>query len=816
MLKYVTIVLFLVTANLLAACGDEAPGGGDSIRAFTEGMRWQSGFVPFYADDSSGRLYLLLDPGNAELLYVPSLPRGLGSNDVGLDRGQIASGSAYLVRFEPAGDRVLLQRLNTRYRAESLNAPERRSAEEAFASSVLWGFPVVARDGEQRLVDATEFLLRDSHGVARRLKAQEQGSFSLDASRSALYFPRSRAFPRNTELEAVVSFTGDDPGEFVRQVAPDPHAITVHMHHSFIALPDLGYSPRAYHPESGFMAHEFADYAVPITEPLEQRYLRRHRLQKRDKYAQRSEPVQPIVYYLDPGVPEPVRSALLEGSSWWDEAFDAAGFVDAFRVEMLPEHADPMDVRYNVIQWVHRATRGWSYGSSVVDPRTGEIIKGHVTLGSLRVRQDLLIARGMTSPFSDDVEADALSSEMALARIRQLAAHEVGHTLGIAHNFAASARARASVMDYPYPLMALNDAGDVVLEDSYAVGIGDWDKRVILYGYGSFGEGNAERDALRAVLAENRELGFAFITDADSREIGDFHPRSHLWDNGAEPVAELDRLLKLRAVALKKFGLHSVPPGTPLGELQEALVPVYFFHRYQIEAVGKLLGGADYRYPLRGELADGEEALTYVSPAQQEQALAALLKALEPGNLTVPVDLLRTIPPKAASYERTRESPPSKTGALFDPLTLAESAAGHVLHVLLHRERLARVALQHSTDDSQLSLDGLFRRLHGEVLQPEYPGYEGAVDRRRAAVLLSQWRGLLLDPEAAPEVRAAARAALLRAQQLFGARRRGDADYRDFYALEMEYIRQVLQPSQPPPAAPVSSPPPGAPIGSPP
>ncbi|MFT6771483.1 MAG: hypothetical protein ACJARU_001692, partial [Congregibacter sp.] len=491
--QFQALALLAVIA-LLAACGGSDPGGGERIREFSEGMRWEPGFVPFYHDTHKGRIYLLLDTSNSELLYQGSLPRGLGSNDIGLDRGQLGD-SAALVMFEPAGDKVLLRRSNQSYRASSSNEAERRSVEEAFATSILWGFPVVARDGERRLVDATEFLLRDSHGIARRLKSRGEGSFKPDASRSAVFAPRSRAFPRNTELEAVVTFVGDNPGPKLRSVAPDPHAVSVHMHHSFIALPEAGFEPRTFHPESGYFAMGYADYSVPITESLEKRLIRRHRLIKKTPGAAVSDPVEPIVYYLDPGTPEPVRSALIDGASWWADAYEAAGFSNAFRVEMLPEDVDPMDVRYNVIQWVHRSTRGWSYGMSVVDPRSGEILKGHVSLGSLRVRQDLLIARGMTSAFADAGD-DTATMDMALARIRQLSAHEVGHTLGLAHNFAASIRDRASVMDYPHPQMSLNEEGEVSLQDAYAVGMGEWDKRAITYGYAQFESPDSEAESL--------------------------------------------------------------------------------------------------------------------------------------------------------------------------------------------------------------------------------------------------------------------------------------------------------------------------------
>lgn len=518
-------MLGLALALGLAGCQPAtAPQADNSIAGFTASMIPQPGLIPIYADKTNGKVYLQVSTNNPEYLYYFSLPQGLGSNDIGLDRGQLMSLDAKLVVFEDAGDKVLLRQRNTQYRAVSDNPLEQRSVDEAFASSVLWGFPVVARTADSMLLDATEFALRDSHGVSRTLAATNQGDFSLDASRSALYWPRTKAFPKNTELEATLTFTGDKPGEFVRQVAPDPYSISVRMHHSFVQLPEAGFVARPFHPESGFWSFEYKDYAVPIEAEMMQRFVPRHRLSKKDPTAAVSEAVEPIIYYLDPGVPEPVRSALLDGAKWWDQAFAAAGYKDAFQVKMLPADADPLDVRYNVIQWVHRATRGWSYGYGLMDPRTGEIIKGHVTLGSLRVRQDYLIAQGMTAPFAADSmdpsaaddttaqtgnrEAQAALSEMALARIRQLSAHEIGHTLGIAHNFAASNKDRASVMDYPHPLLTLGADNKISLTGAYANGIGDWDKRVIQYGYGDFADDQARLD----FVSQAHQQGFRFVS----------------------------------------------------------------------------------------------------------------------------------------------------------------------------------------------------------------------------------------------------------------------------------------------------------------
>jgi hypothetical protein len=466
----VTFALLLLAAAP-AAFAQPLP----TIEEKTVGFERMEGFFSMYWDAAGGNVWLEIPRFDEPFLYVVSQPAGLGSNDVGLDRTQL--GGERIVHFERVGPKVLLVQPNLDYRAVTENEAERRSVRDAFAPSVVWGFTAAAESGGRVLVNATDFIVRDAHGVVRRLRDTGQGSFGLDASRSTPYLDGTRAFPKNTEMEARLTFTGDNPGRHVREVAADPYAVTLRVRHSFVELPPPGYEPRAFDPRSGYFPLTYADYSALIGDEIQQRLIYRHRLQKKDPNAAVSEAVEPIVYYLDPGTPEPVRSALLEGARWWAEAFEAAGFRDAYRVEMLPEGADPMDVQYNVIQWVHRSTRGWSYGSSVSDPRTGEIIKGHVLLGSLRVRQDYLLAEGLLAPYVGDRSAgyppeDDPMLEMALARIRQLSAHEVGHTIGLAHNFAASVNHRASVMDYPAPLAVVGPDGRISLDDAYDTGIG--------------------------------------------------------------------------------------------------------------------------------------------------------------------------------------------------------------------------------------------------------------------------------------------------------------------------------------------------------
>ena len=690
------VLLWLVTHVALASSVDE----------FTADMQKRDGFVPVYYDQSKDKVFLAIDKLDQPFVFQSSLPQGVGSNDIGLDRGQL--GDTRLTIFQRYGNKILLKQINTDYRAVSDNGAEQASIDEAFADSVIAGLPVVAEQDGTVLVDYTDFLFSDIHGIATRLNRTKQGSYKADPKRSGVYLPRTKAFPNNTELEALVTFAGTEPGNYVRQVTPEPNAISVHLHHSLIALPDDNYTPRAFHPYSGFWKHSFMDYSVAIADPMEQKLIPRHRLDKKDPNATTSEAIEPIVYYLDPGIPEPVMSALRDGAMWWNEAFEAIGYKDAFQVKILPEDADPMDVRFNVIQWVHRATRGWSYGTSVVDPRTGEIIKGHVTLGSLRVRQDYLIALGLTSPFVDGNTDTSAQQEMALARIRQLSAHEVGHTLGIAHNFAASETDRASVMDYPHPKVAIVN-GKITLDDAYAVGMGAWDLHTIAYGYQDYTNVEAETAGLALTINAAYASGMRYKSDPDSRSGR--HPGSdgHLWDNGADAIAEFKRIAEVRELALSRFGLNTIPNGTPLSSLEEYLVPLYFAHRYQTDAVVKLLGGIDYQYEIKTDQTPmGQRA---VSATKQKEALDTLVNALSAEFLSIPDHLSALLIPKVYGSSRTRESFAGRTGLMFDPLTAAEASAAYTVSSIVHPERLNRLAWQHALDADLPSVESTVQHL---------------------------------------------------------------------------------------------------------
>jgi hypothetical protein len=647
------------------------------------------GFFNFSWDEKNGKLFLKIDILGEEFLYVNSLAAGIGSNDIGLDRGQL--GNERIVKFEKVGEKILLIEPNMRYRAISDNLAEVQSMQEAFAQSVIGGFKIVEDSNGVITIDLTDFLLQDAHNVAATLRDGKQGNYKIEKSRSAIYLPNTLSFPDNTEFEAMITFAGEPKGREIRSVTPDPRSVTVRMHHSFVRLPDNNFTPRKYHPYSGFFNTSFFDYATPIYESTNKKFIVRHRLEKTNPAAQKSEAVEPIIYYLDPGCPEPVKSALMEGASWWNQAFEAAGYINAFQVKELPEGAHPLDVRYNMIQWVHRSTRGWSYGASVVDPRTGEIIKGHVSLGSLRVRQDFMIAQGILSPYAEDQENHDPMMKIALARLRQLSAHEVGHTLGLAHNFAASYNDRASVMDYPHPYIDVVN-NKVVYDEAYDDKIGNWDKRTILYGYQDFPNGSDVNKELNEIILETQKSGLIYISDPDARPAGGAHPHGHLWDNGKNPISELNRLTKVRDFALSQFGENTIPEGTPYSELEKVFVPVYLMHRYQAEAVSKLLGGVTYNYGVKGDVLDYK--IKPVDKDIQNRALTALLGTLHPDFLRIPDRILASIPPPAYGYYRDRETFDGNTGLVFDPLRAAESSANTSLEFMFHSQRLSRINQQ--------------------------------------------------------------------------------------------------------------------------
>jgi hypothetical protein len=688
------------------------------------------GFMDFSYNDDSGKIILEIDNLDNEFLYINSLSRGVGNNDLGLDRGQL--GNSRIVYFTKRGNKILLIQPNLRYISNSSNELENKAVEEAFARSVLFGFDIVEKSTDSYKIDLTPFLLNDAHGVSQRLRFSNSGSYSLNKSMSAVDLERTKAFPDNIEFDVLLTFTGNPSGSLVRSVTPTASNLTVNQHHSFVKLPDDNYNKRKFDPRSGSNPFIVYDYSTPIDEKLEQRFIVRHRLNKKNPNDEMSEPEEPIIYYIDNGTPEPVKTALIEGGNWWNQAFESAGYKNAFKIEVLPEDADPMDVRYNLIQWIHRSTRGWSYGASIVDPRTGEIIKGQVSLGSLRVRQDYMILSGLVDN-PNDIQNKSLIKKTSLDRIRQLSAHEIGHTLGFAHNYISSANDRSSVMDYPHPKIDLVD-GKISIADAYAENIGDWDKVSVEYAYSDFPKTKNENNELDKIINEAQKNGLYFLSDSDSRPAGSANPFSHLWDNGELPYKELNKLLKVRDLALKNIDLDNLIDGEPYDRIEDILVPIYMLHRYQIEAAAKAIGGVDYLYFVKN---NNNDKVKFVDSKIQRKSLESLLSVLKPKNLVLPNNLFDILSPRSFRNPRTRENFVSNTGVTFDYINTSSSLINHTLTFLLNPERMNRINQQNIFGDDILTLENYLAEISISIFDnKKLNTYEESVNKNTSSLYL--------------------------------------------------------------------------------
>lgn len=771
------LIAFCLLVSLAQLTSAQAPAR-KTIASVTEKLQKIDGFVPLYIDADAGKIYLEISRFNKEFLYLVSLPTGVGSNPLGLDRGQL--GTTKVVQFERAGNKVLLMQPNYEFRALGGDPAQRKSVEESFAKSVIWGFRIEASDGDKVLVDATNFLIRDAHGVGDRINQQRQGNYNFDESRSALYLPNTKGFPKNTEVEATITLTaGGDTNNLVNQVTPTGKHVTVRERHSFVELPDDKYKPRKFDPRTGGISISFYDYGTDINEDLEKRWIQRHRLEKKDPTAAVSEPVKPIIYYVDNGAPKAIQDALIEGASWWNQAYEAAGFRNAFQVRVLPPDADPMDIRYNVINWVHRSTRGWSIGDSVVDPRTGEVLKGDVTLDSQRARQDFLLGAGMTPQYKsglacefgmmpdvDYLAADDSAPEitaMSYARIRQLSAHEVGHTLGFTHNFAASTYNRGSVMDYPAPLVKIVN-GKLDFSEAYAVGIGAFDKFAVRYAYAQFPPGANEDAELYKIVYDGISSGMLFLGDQDARPTNAANRFANLWDNGPDPVDSLRHEMKVRRIGLDQFGVKNVPVGMPMSFLENAFLPLYLHHRYQLTAASKTIGGVDYTHAVRGPAGPEPSPIAGIVPAdKQRDALKAVLETIDPKELAIPENILSLIPPTAYGYGSGRsELFQKRTAPIFDPVGTAEIAADMAVSALLEPSRAARTINQNARNKANPHfrevVDALMKATWGIAVPAD--ANQAMIERAIQSLVVSRLMDLAANERAQPQVRSVASEAL--------------------------------------------------------
>jgi hypothetical protein len=681
---------------------------------------------------------------DSNFLYVNYLSQGIGNNDLGLDRGKI--GDQQIVYFQKSGNKLLLIQPNYKFRATTSNQLEKASVEQAFGKSVLFGFPILGKTEKGYEIDLTPFLMQDAFNVADQLQKSKQGSYSFDESRSALNMKRTKAFPKNVEFETLITLKGKPTDDKIISVVPNANYVTTYQHHSFIALPDAGYQVRENHPNSGSFDFSYFDYTAPITENIEKHLIERHRLVKKNPEAEISEAVEPIIYYLDNGTPEPVRSALLEGGAWWNQAFESIGYIDAFQIKVLPDSVDPLDIRYNVIQWVHRSTRGWSYGMTVSDPRTGEILKGHVSLGSLRIRQDFMIAKAISNkPYATTSNQEQAMLEMALARIRQLSAHEIGHTLGFAHNFASSVNNKASVMDYPHPTFELKN-DEITFNAAYATGIGEWDKIATKFAYG---EGSKTERA--AILNSSLKEGFKNMNDNDARPPGGASSIGHLWDNGSDATSELKRILEIRKVAMNQFSIDNIKEGEAVTTLEDLFVPIYFMHRYQIEAVVKSVAGIDYHYATKG---DGGKSAETLPKSEQKAALNILLKTITPAELAIPKTQVSLFPPRP-SWTKSNENFSGNTGIGFDALSVANANASFTLNLLLHPERISRLYQQKVLDKEQLGLEETLNLILANSLYFSIPedSYYESIRQNTSYIVLDYFMRLSQSEDILPQIK---------------------------------------------------------------
>ncbi len=656
----------------------------------TSGLQRSDGFMPFYWDATRGRVLFEVPAFGQDVLYYVSAATGAGSVELPFDRGILSDA---VIRFERSGPRVLVVEQNLRYRALGGNAAQAENVRDSFASSVLAALPVEADEAGKVLVDATPLFMRDAADVEGRLRRVNQGTFRFDAARSAFYQPRLKAFPQNTEIETIATFSSENPGLLVNNVTPDGRAFTLRIHHSFLRAPE-GYRPRPADPRIGVSALTFRDYATPFNEGTEVQWVTRWRLEKVTPSAPMSEPKTPIVFYLDLGIPEPVRSAMRDGVLLWNKAFEAAGFRNAVQVKDPTPDMDPMDIRYAWVLWINRDERGFSSGGTYRDPRTGEILGSKTRMDSHRIRTignywesytptDGAEACGLFLPVPDHLlELAAQHGEampqaernMVLTRQSLLTAHELGHALGFGHNWASSLNNRASVMEYPTPRVKVN-GNRLDLSEAFFAATGEYDAFMARYAYTDF-PAEREREGLEGIIRDMRAKGILYVPSTD--------PRWSWYDDRATPTEYLRETVAARTIMLDRYGPAILRPGEPIGALRDMrLWMTYLHHRWAIEAGHRYVGGMYHNIAVKGETLPPTEV---VPAALQREVLGLLLDIVNPANLALPEALLAQLTPHpGGNLEDIADD------YAFDHLRAARILSALVLEPLLEPARAARL-----------------------------------------------------------------------------------------------------------------------------